>query len=170
VAWSCKVGSGDIIPALDIEDDLTAKLDPSWSEKASAVIDGLMIEFGDAMVYITQRDFGRLGKPAWVLDRPLWVAHYTNAAAPATPGDKPFTIWQRRVGPFAPDGLGGAIKPMLLDQNVCDVALPLALTNPTMPHQPVTAVAADDPSDRLAMRLANGLMDGLDLSHGADDV
>ena len=136
-AIACGVGKGDIAPALDVEDDLTAKLDPSWEPLARAFVDGLMSEFGEAMVYITQRDFVRLGSPAWVLTRPLWTAHYTQAAKPATPGNKPFAIWQRTVGPYNPDGPGGAIKPMLLDQNVADGELPLATTSPSAASAPV---------------------------------
>jgi hypothetical protein len=136
-AIACGVGKGDIAPALDVEDDLTAKLDPSWEPNVHAFVDGLVSEFGEAMVYITQRDFGRLGSPAWILERPLWTAHYTQAAKPATPGNKPCAIWQRTVGPYNPDGPGGAIKPMLLDQNVADGPLPLATTSASIVAAPV---------------------------------
>lgn len=152
-AITCGIGKGDIAPALDIEDDLTAKLEPAWEANAHAFVTGLISEFGEAMVYTTQRDFGRLGKPSWVLDRPLWVAHYTAAAAPATPGNKPCAIWQRRVGPYQPDGPGGAIKPMLLDQNVADGALPLCTMTPSAIHPPVAPPAPDNHDDVRALRV-----------------
>jgi len=164
-ALACGIGIGDIAPALDIEDDLTAKLEPSWEPSVRAFADGLASEFGVVMPYITQRDFGRLGKPAWILDHPLWVAHYTNAATPATPGNKPCAIWQRRVGPYEPDGLGGAIKPMLLDQNVADDPLPLATMSPSMVRAPGAPPAPDNHDDLRSMRLAAALTAGLDLSH-----
>jgi|GEM_PF-2376351 len=153
-AITCGIGAGDIAPAIDVEDDLTAKLEPSWEPKLSQFCDGLLSEFGEVMIYITQRDFGRLGKPAWVLARPLWVAHYTHAAKPATPGDRPFAIWQRTVGPYNPGGPGGAIKPMLLDQNVADGPLPLAKTNPSDAVPPHEIPAPVTREELLAQRLA----------------
>jgi hypothetical protein len=89
------------------------------------MLGGLLASFGEAMAYVTQRDFGRLGKPEWLLERPLWEAHYTAAPAPATPGNKPWRIWQYRVGPYLPGGPGGAFAPMLLDQNIADEPLPV---------------------------------------------
>lgn len=151
-AIACGVGMGDIAPAIDVEDDLTAKLDPTWEWGISRFVDGLLAEFGEAMVYITQRDFGRLGKPAWVLDRPLWTAHYTTAPKPATPGNKPCAIWQRTVGPYNPDGPGGAIKPMLLDQNVADGPLPLAKMSPSQVAPPLTPPAPDNHDDLRVLR------------------
>ncbi|HYQ47130.1 MAG TPA: glycoside hydrolase family 25 protein [Polyangiaceae bacterium] len=181
-AITCGVGMGDIAPAIDVEDDLTAKLDPSWEPSISAFVDGLLTEFGEAMVYITQRDFGRLGKPAWILDRPLWVAHYVNAEKPATPGNKPYAIWQRTVGPYNPGGPGGAIKPMLLDQNVADGPLPLAKTNPTDTIAPIAPEAPATQPALVVMRLEEqarndarwddltaNLYAGLDLTHRDDD-
>ena len=181
-AIACGVGMGDIAPALDVEDDLTAKLDPSWETGISALTDGLLTEFGECMIYITQRDFGRLGKPAWILDRPLWVAHYTQAAKPATPGNKPCAIWQRTVGPYNPGGPGGAIKPMLLDQNVADGPLPLAKTSPTETVAPIAPDAPPTQPAMVVMRLEEQarndarwndltikLREGLDLSHRDDD-
>lgn len=170
-ALACGIGKGDLAPALDIEDDLTVKLEPSWEPAARAFVDGLVSEFGEALVYLTQRDFARLGKPAWVLERPLWTAHYTTAAAPATPGNKPCAIWQRTVGPYNPDGPGGAIKPLLLDQNVADGPLPLATTSPSHVVAPVAPPAPDIHDDLRALRLlAAGLTDELDLSHDAESA
>jgi hypothetical protein len=120
--------SGDICPALDVEDDGAKgpKIDPSWQDGVRAMLNGLVDSFGEALCYITQRDFGRLGKPAFVLNRPLWVAHYTSTSAPATPGNKPWAIWQHRVGPFVPDGPGGAVNPMVIDQDRAIDPLPIA--------------------------------------------
>jgi lysozyme len=153
-ALACKVGMGDIAPALDVEDDLTAKLDPSWEPKLGAFADGLLAEFGEAMIYITQRDWHRLGKPLWILDRPLWVAHYTQAPKPATPANKPCAIWQRTVGPYNPGGPGGAIDPKVLDQNVADGPLPLAKMSPSQVAAPDAPDAPTAQSELHEQRIA----------------
>jgi len=126
-ALMCGYRVGDICPALDIEDDpKVSDVSPAWEQSARAMADGLVANFGEALIYITQRDFGRMGKPAWVLERPLWTAHYCSALKPATPGNKPCAIWQHRVGPYQADGAGGVFKPMVLDQNRAFGPLPLA--------------------------------------------
>jgi len=109
-ALACGVRVGDIAPAVDIEDD-GAPVSPAWESAANALTAGIVANFGDCIIYGTQRGFGMMGKPAWWLERPLWVAHYTGSAAPATPGNKPWTIWQHRVGPWVFDGQGGAFTP-----------------------------------------------------------
>ena len=130
-AFACGIKVGDICPALDIEGDpKVAAVSPEWSDYAQAMSDGLVAAFGDCLCYITQRDFGRMGKPAWVLERPSWVAHYTSAPKPATPGNKPATIWQKRVGPYQANGPGGVFAPMVLDQNVALGPLPLGTRVP----------------------------------------
>lgn len=130
-ALACGIKAGDTCPALDLEDEPgPPKLSPDWNTAAEACAAGLVASYGEALVYVTQRDYGRLGKPAWILERPLWVAHYTGATTPATPDGKPWRIWQHRVGPFAPNGAGGAFQPQLLDQNRADVPLPVCTRVP----------------------------------------
>lgn len=123
------IGPGDIVPAIDVEADPFPKLtavSPAWQGSVLQFVDQMVAEFGDCMVYITQREFGQLGAPAWLLTRPLWVAHYTGAAKPATPGNKPATIWQHRVAPYDPSGPGGYDKVSpVLDQNRLLGTLPL---------------------------------------------
>jgi hypothetical protein len=124
VADSVGYGEGDVVPAVDIEHDPLPKpgrnVSPTWSGPAREFTEQLVELYGDCMVYITQREFGMLGKPAWVLDRPLWVAHYTRAAKPATPANVPAVMWQHRVGPYDPQGPGGYFDErgkLQLDQN-----------------------------------------------------
>jgi len=177
-ALACGIRVGDIAPAVDIEDDgrTGPKIDPSWSDAAEVFTGGLVANFGEALVYITQRDFGRLGKPAWVLDRPLWVAHYTGAAKPATPSGADWAIWQHRVGPWAMNGQGGAYAasgkpasevngpPGPLDQSRarrlpwCTRVAGATGSTPPPPSGPEPGYSH---ADLLAARL--------DLSHGADD-
>lgn len=122
VADTIDLGVGDLVPALDIELDPFpkpgTKVEPSWSKPCEELAAKMADNYGDVLVYITQREWGELGKPQWVLERPLWVAHYTNASAPATPGDRQPTIWQHRVAPFMLNGPGGYDKARPeLDQN-----------------------------------------------------
>lgn len=124
VADDVGLGEGDIVPALDVEHDPLPKpghhVSPKWADAIQVFSQTLVDLFGDCYVYITQREFGMLGKPAWLLERPLWVAHYTGAAKPATPGNKPHAIWQHRVGPYDPNGPGGYFEgggKLQLDQN-----------------------------------------------------
>jgi len=132
VADSVGYGEGDIVPALDIEHDPLPKpgrnVSPTWSGPAREFAEQLVELYGDCMVYITQREFGMLGKPAWVLERPLWVAHYTGASKPATPGNAQPVMWQHRVGPYDPQGPGGYFNVagrLILDQNRVLGELPL---------------------------------------------
>lgn len=137
------IGIGDIVPALDIEADplpTPTAASPAWQLDVRFMLDALVEQFGDALVYITQREFNMLGAPAWVLERPLWVANYTGAAKPFTPGNKAWAIWQHRVGPFVPDGAGGYDKQHPdLDQNRL-TTLPLItmhrqVANDPAPHE-----------------------------------
>lgn len=152
------ITTGDIVPALDVEADPLPKpgehVSPDWQPGVREILEALVDQYGDALVYITQREFGMLGKPAWLLDRPLWIAHYTGAAKPATPANQPATIWQHRVGPYDPDGPGGYVtaKPEL-DQNRLLGTLPLigaheAVVNSTIP--PDAGESDDELEDLLA--------------------
>jgi hypothetical protein len=123
-----KIGGGDIVPTLDVELDPLPTATPvgkAWQDGVRRVLDGLRDRYGNAMVYITQREFGMLGAPEWLLAFPLWVAHYTAAAKPATPGNRAWTLWQYRVGQYQLEGAGGYDKAHPeLDQNHA-VDLPL---------------------------------------------
>jgi GH25 family lysozyme M1 (1,4-beta-N-acetylmuramidase) len=124
------IGSGDIVPAVDIEADTFPKMQPvtpAWSGPTADFVGRLVTLFGDALIYQTQREWRQMGSPAWVLERPLWCAHYTSAPSPATPGGKAATIWQHRVGTFDPHGDGGSfpVGDPQLDQNRLLLPLPL---------------------------------------------
>ncbi len=124
------ITTGDIIPTIDIEADPFPKpgipVTTAWQGSVLEFIDAMVTQLGDCMVYITQREFVMLGSPEWLLSRPLWVAHYTPAQHPATPANKPWRIWQHRVGPYNPDGPGGYdTKRPELDQNRLQGEMPL---------------------------------------------
>lgn len=147
----------DIVPALDFEDD-TAKrpITPADSPHAETLAHGLFMAFGVMpLVYITQRDWGRVGKPAWLLTHRLWVAHYAKPSRtePATPDGRPWTMWQHRVGPIDPTGPSGYYEPALYDQNRAR-ELPLLSTQVIKPNGVVSAngvadVDEDDATERL---------------------
>ena len=147
-SFDCGITTGDIVPALDIEDDELEHVPvaPAWSEPCQAFVEQVTRDFGDALVYITARGWTMLGRPEWVLHRPLWVAQYTTAPSPKTPGNMPATAWQHRVGPFMPDGPGGydSAHPEL-DQNRLLMPLPLVGYRPTSDDQArVAALVAEN--------------------------
>jgi len=130
---ACRIDDGDIVPALDIEGDPVPPpgkpVQPSWSGPTEELVGRIVETWGNCLVYITQREWHLMGSPSWVLRRPLWTAHYTPAAAPATPGGLPATIWQHRVGTFDPSGPGGFFQATAdgpqVDQNRLLAPLPL---------------------------------------------
>lgn len=126
---------GDIIPALDLEDDGQHRpISADWAPNAWQLCEAMVKRWGDCLVYITQRDFGRLGRPEWVLQRPLWVAHWTAAKQPATPGNAPWAVWQYRVGPYQAGGVGGYHEPAKLDHNWADRLV--FIPEPARPSEP----------------------------------
>lgn len=121
-AEACGLDDRDIVPAVDIErDPIPApgrEVSSTWSSPAEQLVDAIAKDFGNAMVYVTQREWGMLGAPVWVLRRPLWVAHFTALTEPATPGGLPATVWQHRVAAFDPTGPGGFFHADIqIDQN-----------------------------------------------------
>jgi GH25 family lysozyme M1 (1,4-beta-N-acetylmuramidase) len=140
VAKKVSLGDGDILPCVDIEaypDQFKgavathwAQVDPSWNEPLVEFVMLLEKEFGRSIPYITQRDWSLLGKPEWVLQRPLWVANYPKKGstsplkAPATPGLRPYAIWQLMVGPLNKT-LQDHTSPVAVDQNIAPAPLPL---------------------------------------------
>jgi hypothetical protein len=142
-SFDCGIKTDDIVPALDIEDDESGHVPvaPSWSAPCETFVERAIRDFGDCLVYITQRGHSMLGKPEWVLHRPLWCAHYRDGS-PATPGNMPATIHQHRVAHFVPNGPGGFVKPsdmphgtIQLDQNRLLLPLPLVGYRPTTDDQ-----------------------------------
>lgn len=117
-AEACGLDVGDIVPALDIEDDGPNRpVSRDWAPHCWELCEALVSKYGDCIVYVTQRDWHRLGEPEWLLQRPLWVAHWTAALSPATPGNVPWTLWQYRVGAYQPGSFGGFHNPGTLDHN-----------------------------------------------------
>ncbi len=140
VAETVHIGMGDIVPALDIEDDpfsIPKAPSPAWEDGCRRIIERWCDLYGDAMVYLTQRCWTMLGRPEWVLHRPLWCANY-RVVKPATPAGMPATIWQHRVDVFEKNGPSTAPVPAptgALDQNILLQPLPLIGYRPTSDDQ-----------------------------------
>lgn len=154
VAELVDLGSGDIVPALDIEEDPYPKMQhvsASWAGPVLELAGKLDDWCGQlCMPYITQKDWRLLGAPGWILapSRPLWVAHYTPRETPATPGGRACTMWQHRVGDFDPNGPGGYFKAspgrIQLDQNRVLGELPLIGSTPARAFERVDTEDHDD--------------------------
>ncbi len=126
VAKAIRLGGGDLVPAVDVEDHGLRKgkpakyqVSPGWSDRLHAFCTQLTAQYGRCLIYCTQRDWHRLGKPEWLLEHPLWVAHWTSRENPATPGNRPWAIWQHKVSP-----LPGIHAPPI-DQNRAVSPLPI---------------------------------------------
>lgn len=161
----------DIVPALDFEDDTPARpITPEQAPLAQELCKGLADAFSALpLLYITQRDWGRVGSPEWAFDYPLWVAHYSAASrqTPATPGGRPWAIWQHRVGPLELGGPHGYYQPATYDHNLAGY---LPLLDGTAPAQaPINRPAGPTPPDNHATEeLRAGLLAELEAHHAAD--
>ena len=132
--WSrcvdCSITTGDIVPAIDVEDFPSHTIGPSDINALRVFCNLISGAFGcKPLIYITQRDWHRLGKPAWILEHPLWVAHYPGygslspLAKPATPNGAPWRVWQCLVGPLD-RRIQKHNDPKAVDQNFASDPLP----------------------------------------------
>lgn len=181
-AVACRIqgGQSDIMPALDIEDDGKNVVSPAWVPLIKQAADVLIAEFGGLIFYLTQRDFARLGKPAWILEHPQWPAYYhpgvdpVNVTSWPTPGGVKPAIRQYRVGPYKPGAafvLGEQNSPLAIDHDIADAPLPVCTLTPTMPGAlPPVGEAPPSHPELWSMRLAAGLQAGLDISHDSDSA
>lgn len=119
---------GDIVPALDVEaDPNVAEVSPMWEPAVREMCDALAKDYSGVIIYITQREWRKLGMPTWVTQLPNWTAHYTSAERPLTPGNVEPLLWQHRIGPYDPSGPGGSFKgDFVIDQNRAFGPLPVA--------------------------------------------
>jgi hypothetical protein len=140
VAKDAGLTEGDLLPCVDIEaypDKFSgstpthwADVSPLWEPQLRDLVTSLERIYGGCICYITHRDWILLGQPGWVLERPLWVAHYPKTGSrlpldhPATPGKRPYAIWQCMVGPLN-ESLQAPQDPSAVDQNIAPGPLPL---------------------------------------------
>jgi GH25 family lysozyme M1 (1,4-beta-N-acetylmuramidase) len=93
------IGPGDIVPAIDLELNDSGKDGPVdailHNTRGRELVELLSAHFGACMVYMSPGHYGAIGTPAWVLEHPVWVAHY-GVDAPAWPWGA-WVMWQDRV-------------------------------------------------------------------------
>lgn len=119
VADAIDLRPGDLLPALDIErwPKVVPPSSPSdWFEVSPATsgpaeqwCELATDTFGGSIIYTSQRDWGIMGGPKWMLAYPLWCAQYPGhqTLAPATPDHGPWRIWQYNgTAPYAPGDWG----------------------------------------------------------------
>lgn len=120
-AKACGLRAGDLPPALDIEDDPgnpPVQVTPYLAGPVRRILSSWECSYGcRPLVYCTARDWRRLGAPRWLLEYPLWVAHW-GAVKPTTPGDVAPKIWQHAVLPLA------GVYAAKIDQNIAYGDLP----------------------------------------------
>ena len=113
-ATKAGITNGDVCPAIDIEMDPFpnpgTSVGTGWSGPCEDFANRVVERFGNCIIYMTQADWTLMGKPAWVLKRPLWVAEYTSSPTLRTPGNVPAFMWQHRVANFDPNGPGGEFE------------------------------------------------------------
>lgn len=132
-----KYRAGDLVPAVDLEwnEDYDGKVNPGiFNTEASKLVEKIVEEFGECLVYFSPAFLTLLGSPEWVLSRPMWIANYTHEPKVA------WTIWQKS-GSGSVAGFAGPI-----DVNLAK-ALPPSVRVPWEKSDPV-----DEDLQQLAKR------------------
>ena len=149
-ADACGLTVGDMVPWVDVEAYPSGggwvQPAPEWCAALRALVDGMRKTWGGCGVYITSADYSKLGKPAWMLDCPLWVAHWIGEHTPASPGGRPWALHQYRVGPYqrgADHVVGQERDPQAIDHDRA-LALPLITAAHTRPGATAGAVPMID--------------------------
>ncbi len=140
VADRCGLSVGDLIPWVDVEAYPVAggrwiQPAPEWCAALQALVAELRRTWGGCGVYLTSVDWSRLGRPQWLLELPLWVAHWVGERSPASPGSRPWALHQYRVGPYSRGAnhvVGQHDDPGAIDHNRATV-LPLITAAHTRP-------------------------------------
>lgn len=99
---------GDIVPAIDVEYYRKHEVTPAWCGPLREFAEMFTEAFGARpLMYCSQSTWVCLGRPAWLLEFPLWVPFYMmdglTPAAKLSPNHVPgnrtdWCIWQRYVG------------------------------------------------------------------------
>ena len=95
---------GDIVPALDIEPTPGVAFDDDVvGDGCRRIADELVDSYGDCLIYTNASTIAKLGDPAWIRERPLWLASKTSRRHPT--GPTTWAIWQYDAVPI--DGSDG---------------------------------------------------------------
>lgn len=97
-----EMGEGDLLPTIDLEwnDKYDGSVNKEWhNTRGRKLIERVAERYGSCMVYLAPGFYQTLGEPAWLLEYPWWVAHYTSKPEPWVPwADKlpngTWSIWQ----------------------------------------------------------------------------
>jgi GH25 family lysozyme M1 (1,4-beta-N-acetylmuramidase) len=139
---ACSGSKMTLIPWVDVEDYPGHQIGPADVKPLSDFVVSVLDWAGECGIYISQLNWHRLGKPAFVLQRPLWVPHWpakgsrTRLTKPATPGNVKAQIWQCMVGPQPWGNLQDNTNRGAVDQDVAFEPLPLLVVRPTKFEHP----------------------------------
>lgn len=133
------LGQGDLPPVLDIEvaDGMGAA---AILDAAGVWLSRVEQRLGRKPIIYTYPDFWRsqLGNSSRFASYPLWIAHYTSAAAPTIPGGwTTWTLWQRTDKGHA-DGITGNVDLDVFNGSIADLDALAGYTPPleTEPRMP----------------------------------
>jgi hypothetical protein len=119
-------GSGDLVPAVDVEWYPGHPVTTAWAEPLRELVDMLTEAYqARPLLYMRSNTWKLMGAPAWALDCPFWIGwypvegHLMNLSPPGlneVPGGGDWAIWQ-----FGAGRLFGSVqeqfKPYSVDQN-----------------------------------------------------
>ena len=103
------ISSADIVPAVDLEaNTFDGEMDPrEHNTGGRAITEALASQYGAALIYLSPGHYLELGKPSWVLEHRIWVAHWGSVEEPSWPwGD--WDIWQVKAT-FTHSGFPGPL-------------------------------------------------------------
>jgi GH25 family lysozyme M1 (1,4-beta-N-acetylmuramidase) len=115
VAEMVGMGSGFLLPALDVEKNLAhngAFTAERYVEQCEAIAAAFKRLHGGCLVYTNPNEWGELGSPRWILEHQLWLAHH-DTDAPEPPLNMAWTIWQHKVEPLP------GVYEREIDQDLC---------------------------------------------------
>lgn len=104
------LGEGDLPPVIDVEDDDGVSAG-NFLDRMARWMDIVETGLNRHVLIYTNTPFWRdtLGNSTHFSDRPLWIAHFTNAAQPRFPSAFPrFSFWQHSQSGTVP-GVTGAV-------------------------------------------------------------
>jgi len=141
VAGATNIGTGDLLCAVDVE-AFPDKWEngrpvhwtqpcPAWSEPLREFVERIAEQYGGPVIYETQADWVKLGRPEWLLKYPQWTAHWPAKGSkavldhPATPGNVQWTFWQQLVDPLDKVICQDPTNPRAVDQDVARLPMPV---------------------------------------------
>jgi len=141
ICGATNIGAGDLLVAVDVEAwpdkwengraTHWAQPNPSWCGPLREFVERIAEQFGGPVIYETQADWMKLGRPDWLLAYPQWVAHWPAKGSkavlerPATPGNVQWAFWQQLVDPLDKVVFQDPTAKGAVDQDVARLPLPV---------------------------------------------